>query len=295
MTQRTYTSSEIREWKNCRLKWWFRYRELLVPKRPQEALSFGALIHAGAEAYYRGEEWRLAIGTYIREQDTPWTSEESLFVIATACALLDGYIKRDPVIRLGHTVESVEREFIVQLRGPAGRKYSRHLLAGKRDLGTRDSSGNLWLWDHKTAANSLDPVKLDIDDQMSYYLWADKQDGISACGIMYNLIRKPSIKPRKSEKPAEWGKRLAEDIESRPEFYYQQEQIVKSRRQMAQIQRDLWNLAHEIGVAPIYRNSHGTCSIFGCAYRDLCQNDSAAVRSAKFKIERPHSELQEVV
>jgi len=294
MEQRIITSTELRTWKSCRLKWWFRYDQCLVPRRKQEALTFGSLIHAGAEAYYLKQDWRKAIGEFIREQETPWGDEESRFVVSKAVALLEGYIKRDPVRREGHTVESVEREFSVPLRSPAGRRETRYLLAGKRDLATRDPSGNLWLWDHKTGSMQLDTSHLEIDDQMETYIWADTQDGLPACGIFYNLIRKPSIKPRQKETPSQWYHRLSEDIESRPEFYYQTEMIVKTQRHLDRIETDLWEIAHKIGKGHIYRNP-ASCTIFGCSYRELCQNDSLAIRSSMYDHERRHIELEEVV
>jgi len=274
------------------MRWWFRYHEELVPRKPQEALSFGSLIHAGAEAHYRGEDYRAAVGRFIQGAETPWEPQTAPFVAATALALLDNYVVQDPVVGLKHEVADVEKRFRVPLRSPKGRCYSRFILAGKRDLNTRDPAGNHWRWDHKTGQKPIDPTWIEIDDQMETYVWADSQQGIPCGGIVYNQIRKPVLKPRKGEKPAEWGARLSADIASRPEFYYQHELIVKTRRHLARVERDLWNLAHEIGRAPIHRNPW-SCSLLGCAYRSLCASDTAAMRSAKYRHEDRHSELKE--
>jgi len=291
---RILTASEIRAWKSCPMKWWFRYDQLLVPKKPLNALSYGSLVHEGLEALYRGEDWRIAVGRFVRERVTPWNRKETAYVVAQAIAILNAYSEREPATTMGHKVHSVEREFYVRLVSPAGRRFSRYVLAGKRDLATADEYGNVYLWDHKTGSKEIDPEWIQIDDQMSYYLWADAQDGIPASHLMYNLLRKPQIKPRQKETPREWGERLAQDIESRPDFYFQRAIVVKTAIDIEDIGRELWDIAHAIDCAPIVRNPHN-CTVFGCAYRSLCRRDSMITRQAEFMEERVHAELQEVV
>ena len=334
MTQRITTSSEIGSWVGCRMRWWFRYHEHLVPLKPQAPLSFGSLCHAGLEALYLGLNSFGVMCTYIDENDNPWNSAETQFIIQSAVTLIEGYMLHDPIKAMGHTVEAVEEEFIVPLRSPAGRRYKSYMFAGKKDLKTRDRHGNKWLTDHKTSAMALNPEHLPLDDQMGFYIWAESQTGDAPVGIIYNLIRKPTSDPKevpvldndglpivldeggnraftksgtprkvggtgfiaqkRPETPEEWGKRLREDIESRPKFYYDHELVVKSRQDLAKIESDLWRLAHDIGKGHIYRNPR-SCKIMGCAYRELCKCDSYMNRKASYRIERPHIELSEVV
>jgi len=294
VTQRIITSSEIRAWKGCPKKWWFRYDQELVPVKTPIPLSYGRLVHQGLEAYYRGEDALDAVSKFFEEESTPWGEDQELYVLAEACALLRGYIDRDPVKPLGHTVSAVEHEGVVPLRTPGGRRWHHFLLGFKIDLETDDRYGNLWAWDHKTAQGALNEAHLALDDQMAFYSWALAQLGRRPQGVVYNLIRKPSIKPRQNEEPDAWQQRLSEDIVKRPEFYFQRSLIVKSESELAATAAELWSLAHSIGREPIHRNP-SSCQIFGCAYREICIADTPLSRSAGYRHERAHIELQGVV
>lgn len=291
MTPRILTSSEIRTWKTCQKKWWFRYHEELVPECGQKALSYGRAVHAGLEAYHTGKVPRKAIEIALDEAGPTWPTEESQYVAAEAVALVQEYTKRDPVLAIGHTIDSAERQFKVPLRTPSGRRWAALEFHGKIDLATRDPHGNLWIWDHKTSASALRPQWLPLNDQMGFYYWATFQAGETPVGIVYDLIRKPSIKPRKDEGVDEWQKRLLADIDSRPEFYFQRAEIVKSEHELSSIETDLWDIAHMIGAGRIHRNP-GACQLMGCAYTDLCTTDSPLIRSAGYKHERAHIELE---
>jgi len=290
MTPRILTSSEIRAWLSCQKKWWFRYREELVPERGQKALSYGKAVHAGLEAYRNGMDEEDDILEVLDEAGGPWAKAESEYVCAEAAALVKKYIEHDPALAIGHKIESTERQFRVPLRTPSGRRWAAIEFHGKIDLTTRDPHGNLWIWDHKTSASALRPQWLPLNDQMGFYYWAASQTGETPAGIVYDLIRKPSIQPRKGEGVDEWRERLLTDIDSRPEFYFQRAEIVKSERELSSIEADLWDIAHTIGAGRIHKNP-GACQLMGCAYTDLCTADSPLIRSAGYKHERAHIEL----
>lgn len=300
MNQRIITASEIRAWKNCPKRWWFRYGQELVPNKTQIPLSYGRLAHQGLEAYYHGRDPCEAVDQFFRENTTPWPEDQELFVLAEANSLLAGYIKRDPVKEMGHEIVAIEKEGRLPLRTPGGRRWHHFLLGYKIDLITRDRFGNLWAWDHKTSAMALKEAWLPLNDQMAYYYWALGQQKELPQGIIYNLIRKPSIKPRQNEPSDEWGARLAADIEKRPEFYYQNPTncsgslIVKNEHELAATEAELWDIAHRIGCGVIHRNP-SSCQIMACAYNEICRNDTSLARSAGYKHERVHVELEEVV
>ena len=282
------TSSEINAWLTCPKRWWFRYDQLLVPGLTPKPLAFGRLVHDMLEDYY------LWCSGWTRNQLPIRDHQDNIdeFDEETAKSIVFAYKERDPVKALGHKIVSVEDEFRVPLRSPTGRKYHYVELAGKIDLTTQDEYGNIWVWDHKTSASNLDHSWLAISNQMGYYVWANWQLGIAPVGIIYNLIRKPSIKPRINETPTEWGVRLAVDIESRPEFYFQRENIPKSPNDLLSLENELWDVAHAVGRGPKTRNPNG-CSIYGCAYRELCVNDTKLSRQTGYRIERAHIELKE--
>jgi len=245
--------------------------------------SYGHLVHAKLAAYYKG----------IPEPEQP-SEKLDPFVEAEVEALVEAYKVRDPVAYMGHEVVAVEEEFAIPLRTPSGRRWSRYMFSGKIDLCTRDEYGVHWLWDHKTGGTALKRDWLSIDDQMAFYLWADWQRGRKSVGIIYNLIRKPVIKPRQGETSSEWKARLGKDIEARPEFYLQREAIVKAPKDLLAIEKGLWAIAHIIGKEPILHNP-SACRILNCAYQELCLNDTKLIRNTGFRKERIHFELSERV
>lgn len=287
MKQQILTASEIIAWKTCRKRWWFSYNQCLEPLVLAKALSYGSAVHKILATYYSCKTLpRFSPGTYDA------SDEEGKFIIKEINCLVDAYIQRDPLAEDFRPV-NVEEEFIVGVPSPKGYRYKWFQFAGKIDLTLKDAHGNLWLVDHKTSIKALDPQWLELADQMKYYLWAKNQLGSSPVGIQYNLIRKPSIRPHKNDTPEIYAERLSNDIESRPEFYFQQQGVVKMEKDIEAIGLELWQLAHEVGKGPIYQNP-GACQILSCPYSDLCVRDTTITRTAGFKVSKRHRELNEV-
>ena len=276
------TSSEIAAWKSCPMKWYFRYHEELVPNTTPLPLSYGRMVHEKLESFYAKKP--IVSSNEILD---PYTVEE-------VNALVRAYLKHEPFAEMGHVIIRAEEEFRVPLRSPSGRKYNRIMLSGKIDLETLDQYLSPWIADHKTSAMKLNRDWLTLSDQMGFYLWAKWQMGDKPVGIIYNLLRKPVKKPHQGETSEEWGKRLEEDIATRPEFYFQREAIVKGPKDLMEIEHNLWDLAHTVGKGPIIRNP-GHCQFFGCPYREICVADTKIGRNAGYRHERAHVELSEEV
>jgi len=297
------TSSEIGTWKACPRKWWFKYHEGLEPLKPKPAPYFGSLVHVGLGAHYGGQDPFEAMQEHLTSNTSPWGDDEAEHNIGIAEVLVGGLLARDPVRAMEHEVVAVEKEFIVPLKTATGRKSPKFSLAGKIDLVTKDPHGNAWLWDWKTGSRELDTDRLQIDDQMAYYMWAQWQLGLKPIGIIYYLIRKPQIRIRKNEDSDAYFKRLSVEVgltapfngtQPRPEWYYQKSAIVKSPRDLDQIGKELIAIARTIGKGATWRNPDA-CRYHGCVYRELCLSDSKLARKAGFKQTRKHSELQEVI
>lgn len=64
-------------------------------------------------------------------------------------------------------------------------------LVGRLDMVVKDFEDRLWILDHKTSKDRLDPEILTLDDQMTLYLWAVQQIiGSPLEGCYYNVLRK---------------------------------------------------------------------------------------------------------
>jgi len=205
------TSSEIRQWLTCRKKWWFRYNQLLVPIKKQDALTFGSLVHKALEAAYTDKDWLKAIDLFEGYQDPEFEAEEA-YRKAMAEAMVEGYLNQGYLEKLGHVVVACEYEFSVPLITPCGRKWPRYMFSGKIDLITEDEYDNIYLWDFKTGSKGLDSEWAQLDLQMENYLWAMSQElDFPALHIVYSQLRKPTIKPNDVPMRDELGRKIILD------------------------------------------------------------------------------------
>ncbi len=194
--------------KRCRQLWDFtsKIRQNYEPVQAAKVLDFGTAIHAGLEAYYDPQSWKadlatkkaIALGTFLEtsrqqkmrvlnrmgsedlayELEVDFEERQSLGV-----SMLDYYITWatanddfEPIM--------TEIEFEVPLADGL-------LYQGRIDLVIRNSQGEYGLVDHKTTSQFGSTEWLDIDDQVSSYLWAIRKEmGIDAKFIIYNELRK---------------------------------------------------------------------------------------------------------
>lgn len=119
--------------------------------------------------------------------------------------MLKGYVSWSEVAdeQVGTGFKKVlytEREFAVPIPGEDGEPYHftdgsgqewEMWLVGRLDMVVEDEDGRIWVLDHKTSKDRLDPEILTLDDQMTMYLWAAQQilkQPIEGC--YYNVLRK---------------------------------------------------------------------------------------------------------
>jgi len=115
------------------------------------------------------------------------------------------------------TIYEVEKIFKVPFAGS--------FLRGKRDfVFSQRSADNLYLSDHKTKSRieeNLLSMLIPRDFQVLFYMLAYYLEyGKKLKGVLYNIVRKTSLRRKVSEGIEQFAKRIASDIESRPEFYF---------------------------------------------------------------------------
>lgn len=175
----------------CRRQWWLG-RSWKSPHLPQ-ALWFGQLVHAGLEAYYRGEDPLNAAQDFVEAQfdefdrELPyWRDRYNEFVTTAELSLsvLHNYTIFDenkPVVPGGDVV-GVERSIRLPIPG------TDHVLSGRLDL-IVTRGDRLWIVDHKTMGSISSPAGLDVDEQMTAYAYmAWKTFDVIPSGIIYNMV-----------------------------------------------------------------------------------------------------------
>lgn len=204
----TISASARAGFKRCRYAWHFRYMEKLEPKHTAAPLRFGTLIHTALEHYYivgvkRGphparvfekayeKEFGEARALGFKDDDGKWHDALSLGVDMLE-HYVDHYGKDD-----AWEVIASEQMFRQPVYDAAGKQVGVYI--GVLDIIMRErSSGNIWIWDHKSA-KSIDTSYLAMDDQSSGY-WTYGPDflreagilkpGQDLTGIQFNFLRK---------------------------------------------------------------------------------------------------------
>lgn len=288
---RELTNSMRNKFASCHRAFKFCYEDLKRPIKTSDALNFGTAMHQLLECY-----WLNA------EAEFPNVDDE--YTAMTLKALFEGYRNRwEEYDRNTYDAICTERAFKAPLMNPETGGISKTFhLAGKIDaLAKEKATGKVVIVEHKTTGQDIGPGsdywrKLPIDGQVSgYYVGAEAID-YPASKCLYDVIRKPTIKPLKAtpedkrkynkdgslskacrefdETPDEWYERLSADIAGRPDYYYARIEISRSENDLVEYLFDMWATAREIADAERlnrWSRNPQSCSLFGqCEYFDVC-------------------------
>lgn len=248
---------------------------------------------------------------------------------AKASALMIGY---DHCWRnAGWITHEVEQEFRLPIINPETGRASRTYSHGGKVDGIIEhvATGKKFLLEHKTTGDSIDDpsgtywARLDIDAQVSAYVLSQWQGGRKLDGTLYDVIRKPGIRPKAIPKTAAvelsegrycglpiesrqgpgdvenaelYQARLTADVLTNSSWYYQRKCVYRLDHQLAEYAGELWETADEIRRAKLegrhYRNS-GACMSYGkpCEFLGICSGHDRPDSDRWKKRESVHSEL----
>lgn len=305
--------TERQTFKACRRQWKYQYQEHLVPIREESgALWVGRGVHYALAAYYRKEDALAALdewlGIKLAERAEATNNAPLDEKLSEAITLMKGMVERYiEYAKQNDTWEvvAVEQPFSVKIPTTHGR------LEGTLDMVVR-RNGRLWVVDHKTFAQFADPDQLELDDQMTAYLWLVKQIfHETPAGAIYNQLRKAL--PRQPMLLAS-GTRLSKDksIDTTPEIYLQaildhgfdpddyqdilekisankffhRELIARNPSELKNFERNLIDEYRQMTTknAPLYPSPSRDC--LWCDYRNLCksENENGDTQSLKDRL-----------
>lgn len=197
---RLLTNSMRRCFYDCPRKYNLSNVQLYRPVVGSEALRFGSAFHACLEAYWNGAGLCGMIDAVPREIEgvevDPFT-RETLLVLAAAYFSRWSESDAETFEMLG-----AEKYFEAPLMNPETRAPSRTWkLAGKIDAVAREkATGRVIIVEHKTSGVDIGPdsdywLKLQMDGQVSGYYVGAASLGLEVQDCLYDVIRKPTIKP----------------------------------------------------------------------------------------------------
>lgn len=232
---------------------------------------------------------------------------------------------------------AIEQVTTSNLWNPETGRISRSFtLAGKIDALITDSENRILICDHKTCSEDItDPNapywrQLVVEGQVSHYMFLEWLNGRKVDGAVWDVVRKPSISPRKLDKaelqrvtmlheyigqfvspediealqkegretPSMYEARLVDDcIRERPQWYFQRRPIWRMDNEIVEYANELWGHGQDLLNAR-NENRHprnsGACMNYGrpCRYLGICSgaDDPDSLKWARK--ENVHPELE---
>lgn len=280
--------SEISDWEQCHRKHHFGYKDNLKPNVMNlDVMAFGRMVHAGLQGFY---DWKgLFIGSlpYSAEEAGRWAAQawwdrwietwkndldpvsEELAVgwRNLAYLVLDRYFAyafAQGDIG-GWDIVTVEKS--LRWRIP----HTPLFLTGTLDLLVR-YEGKLWIVDHKTVKQLIDPKELDYNSQFLHYaylVW--RIYGELPAGAIYNQIvkgvpEKPDAEmklPDKTHMPRRERPFFAREI-----VYFSREEL-ESYGEAVKRRASEIRAAHRTSALPDPRLDPQKC-LWRCSFKTLC-------------------------
>ena len=201
-TKELLTASRTTTALNCLRQHYYRYELGLKPVEDADALLFGSAFHKALEARAKGTAFSTLFDV----------DEIENFTDAKLYGLVGGYYRKwnGEADEIAHMKPEIEF-------GPDPICGSRTFYgAGKIDglAGLKD--GRVALVEHKTTGEDIADgadywLRLSFNPQI-YKYWIALQDrGIVPDTVIYDVVRKPTIKPGKDETPKDFALRLLDD------------------------------------------------------------------------------------
>lgn len=290
MTQQIWTASRLKAYQTCPCKEAFRYREKLAPIRTRSVLAFGTAIHKGLETRSIEQALDVLMTDYPKDQSE---ADAQDIAATTVQALLSNYFDRYEPFE----TEKPELLFkLPMLTWPHGNKSKTFFIAGKLDNFVQ-IDGRWWVVEYKTASR-LDASYFDrlyVDSQITMYVTAMRRMGYDVAGVIYRVIRKPTLKRTAKESLVQFEHRLFKDIYDRPDFYFTEKKLYRSLDDIDEFEAMVYHTARMANQncrnGRCYKHSVA-CSMYGgCEYLPICTGVSGAYDLYEHR--EPHEELRE--
>ena len=284
------TYSRLRMYLNCPASERLRYGACLVPKLGGSTPRLlGSAVHKGLETGNTDEALALFDSVVPVSQE----EQDQLDLDRATCkAMLLGAKKAFPALEGLQPEVEFNLPIINPLTGKSSRRFR---LAGKVDgICTRD--GETWLLEYKTASaiGKQYVDRLALDGQVTTYIYAMQRVlGKPIAGVIYRVIRKPSIKRGQKESADEFCTRLEADYQERPEFYFYEQLLYRKADDIQHYEQELWDITQRMmwdrkhGICP---HNTSRCTDFGsCEYMPICRHDNQW--ECMYEQREPHQEL----
>jgi RecB family exonuclease len=243
-------------YRRCRLKYRLGYIDNLDPK-PGIGLIRGSVMHAAVAAWYgcKYEDQVDRLETMIQaasnrlfeyEQQLHESFEDEWYLIDLVLKRYAAWSQENDNDDF-EEVLSVEEKFVLELEPGI-------VITGYIDGLVRDKDDQVWLLEHKFL-KQVSRKALDLDAQISMYLFAAHEMGWHPKGVFYNMVRMTE------------GGKAADHPVDRVLLYRNPEGMALVRVEIVRQIKEL--LAYHAGKLPTYRNPQNDC-FWSCGFHQIC-------------------------
>lgn len=218
------THSRTQSFKNCRRRHFIEYEIGLRPENDAKALRMGSAGHEALDVLKKTGDKDAAVaavGEYYDSLPAPVDQWEGDIERETMECLIAGYHWRWGADELN--IVASEQSFRLPLVNPAtGKPTPLWDLAGKID-GIILVNGRKLVLEHKFISEAIESgadywKKLQIDPQTNLYTHAGRQLGHDVCGVLQDVIRKPTIRPTQIPLLDDEGRKIVLDAQGQRVF-----------------------------------------------------------------------------
>jgi len=252
VTPMKWSYSTLKLFRKCKRKHYWTKIFRLIPRREAAPLVISNVVHEGLAKWYsstRASMKRIARTVVkttkkrIEAQHQFYNQDdydEMMILLSTVEGMLIGYsrVYSDDKKIWEFNKNDVEAWFNVDRGDYEWRgKIDLLLCKGKTQL----------VMDHKVISNINSSFidKLPLDGQLRGYIVGARDDlNRLPKRVIYNLIKKCKLRKKSGETTKDFTKRIREDYENRPDFYYSRESLTFDKGDIEAFLRDL-DITHE--------------------------------------------------
>tara|TARA_B100001142_G_scaffold330173_1_gene396757 strand:- start:592 stop:1497 length:906 start_codon:yes stop_codon:yes gene_type:complete len=285
MKKTKLSHSRIVDFNKCKRLFKYRNIENIYPKKTKDFLQFGSVFHDSLRQMYEGVSLAKIQDANIDifneflhstvDQKQVDEIESSAVVLNAALEVWHTKFYRKDKEKF-EIVEMEKKHENLPIRNPKTNRKTQFVFSFIPDMVVR-FEGGLWLVEYKTATQTGNSFfhKLEMDFQVSAYVGYLQQiykEPIQ--GVIYRVLKKPSIRLKKNETRHLFYKRLIELYKEKQSEYLIEYIFRRNQAEIDAYKMDLFKTSKLIKQAIkddcFPRNSHA-CQLFGkCSYWDLC-------------------------
>lgn len=251
-----FNNSRLQQNLTCPRSFKHRYLVGVVSRKRPTYFVFGEAMHKFIEFFYRTKDAKLAlkqVENVFDSVDASLLNREEMHALSCDKAAAMGIAEVYPTFYKQDFDEFktflTEQKFTIPLPGTS------HKYFGTIDALLQDHAGDWWILETKTAAaqtiNDSYFERVKIDSQVSGYMHGGKSMlGVFPRGVLYNVIKKPTIRLKMGETLQAFQIRVKQEYThfAKEKAYFQRQQLVVATHRLDTWAEDMARMMNDLAA-----------------------------------------------